>query len=87
MAKRRDKLKPCYYCGVSTVEKGEHFYLKSSVWNIIHNSERGFVCLDCRERIIGRLLNKNDFTDCSINKPQRGKLMNSKLYDRINREK
>ena len=81
--KRRDKIKPCEYCGKSTVKLGEHFYLKPEIWHKIHNSERGFVCISCCEKRLGRILVANDFTDCSINKPQRGKLMSIKLIDRL----
>ncbi len=81
--RKRDKLKPCDCCGVSTAKIREHFYLKNEVWFKVHPSERGFLCIDCVERKLNRKLNKSDFTDASINKPQRSVEMSAKLVDRL----
>lgn len=81
--KRRDKLKPCAYCGNSTAKLGEHFYLKPEVWFKIYPHERGFVCIECCEKKLGRTLNAADFTDCTINKPQRGVEMSQRLINRL----
>ena len=81
--KKRDKLKPCARCGVSTAKIGEHFFLKNEVWHTAHPTERGFLCIGCIENIIGRRLNKDDFTEASINKPQRGVFQSQRLVDRL----
>jgi hypothetical protein len=81
--KKRDKLKPCACCGVSTAKLGEHFYLKNEVWFKVHPTERGFLCIGCIESKLGRKLVRNDFTDASINKPQRGVEMSLRLIQRL----
>lgn len=81
--KKRDKIKPCACCGVSTSKIGEHFFLRSEIWYRVHPSERGFLCVGCVETKLGRLLTKQDFTDCTINKPQRGVHMSLRLVQRL----
>jgi len=77
---KRDKKWLCVYCKVDT--KYEHFYLKSCVWNLIHNSKDGMVCIECCEKKLGRRLNKHDFTDCYINDLNFGE-KSLKLIDRL----
>jgi len=81
--KRRDKIKPCLDCEVSTASIGEHFYLKNEIWFKVHNNERGFLCISCIEKRLGRKLGPSDFTDASINKPQRGIYMSQRLANRL----
>lgn len=80
---KRSKQKPCDDCEKSTVELGEHYFVHKSIWDSVCTSERGFLCIGCLETRLGRNLQPKDFTDASINKPQRGKLMSNRLMTRM----
>jgi len=75
--------KLCDDCNRDTVKLNEHFFLNKEIWNSIHKSERGFLCIDCCEKRLGRLLTKDDFADVSINKPHRNQKMSMKLSSRL----
>jgi hypothetical protein len=75
--------KPCLHCGVDTVRLNEHFYLKNEVWNQVHSSERGFLCVGCVELRLGRRLNKDDFTSVSINRFHPGVRKSQRLIERL----
>lgn len=73
----------CVYCSADV--HLEHCFLKQEIWNKIHNSCFGMVCLSCMEQRLGRLLNKDDFTDCYINRLNYGS-KSARLVDRLTRE-
>lgn len=76
--------KPCLDCSKDTVKLKEHFYVTKEVWNRVHSSERGFLCVECLETRLGRVLCKADFTDATINNPrQKGVQMSALLLNRI----
>ena len=66
MTKSRSKW-ICLDCKVDTGKIYEHYFLKQSVWDTIHTSIKGMLCIGCAEQRLGRKLTKDDFTDCYIN--------------------
>ena len=61
----------------------EHYYVHPDIWFSVHPSERGFLCIGCLERRLGRILTPADFPPVSINKPQRSSRMSIVLAKRL----
>lgn len=78
-------MKSCMDCNRDTTKLKEHFYVKKEIWGAAHNSERGFLCVECLEGRLKRRLCKSDFTEATINNPrQKGVQMSALLLSRIN---
>lgn len=72
----------CLDCKVDTRKLYEHYYLKLRIWQRVHSSEAGMLCIGCVERRLGRVLTPEDFTDAWINDPKRN-AMSLRLLTRI----
>lgn len=73
----------CVDCGDNT--QLEHYFAKNDVWfGAAGMPETGMLCVGCLETRIGRLLNRNDFTDAHINN-HRKYAMSARLVDRLTR--
>ena len=68
MSKARKKFL-CLDCNVDTGAIYEHYMLVDSTWYLIHDSNRGMLCIGCIEKRLGRQLNANDFNDSYLNNP------------------
>lgn len=69
MRKARRKFE-CEDCLQDVGYVGDFCYIKDEVWEKISH-KHGMLCLLCIEARLARTLNKHDFTDCWINKPNR----------------
>jgi hypothetical protein len=74
----------CMDCKVDTGKIGEHYMLADSTWNLIHDSNKGMLCIGCVESRLGRQLISTDFNDSHVNKPFPGKFFSGRLHNRIN---
>lgn len=59
----------CLDCTVDVYKTDGVYMLKDTVWSQIHNSPKGFLCIDCAEKRLGRPLNKEDFNNSYVNQP------------------
>ena len=73
----------CMDCSALTNQIGEHYFVHNSIWNKVHNSERGMLCVGCLEKRLGRELVKADFTDCHVNRTAPGKFFSERLWKRL----
>ena len=53
-----------------------------SIWNQIHNSKSGFLCISCVETKLDRQLTKDDFNNSYVNKRNWG-TKSTKLASRL----
>ena len=74
----------CMDCGVDTGRIGEHYMLNDNVWNQIHSSNQGMLCIGCVEKRLGRKLNRSDFNNSHVNSTRfPTKAMSLRLLDRL----
>jgi hypothetical protein len=52
----------------AVAERWEHYMVHPKVWKKA-GMDRGFLCIGCLERRLGRRLTAKDFTDAPINNP------------------
>lgn len=62
----------CIVCKVDTGKIGEHYMLVDPVWNKVHTSAIGMLCIGCLEKRLGRKLVPSDFHPCYINNKNYG---------------
>lgn len=67
MSRRKFK---CMDCGVDTGKIHEHYFIHTELWLKATDSIKGMLCIEHLEARLGRKLNRNDFTDASINNPK-----------------
>ena len=58
----------CMDCGTDVVLAGEYYMVHDAVWNRMHNSKGGQLCVSCAEARLGRRLAAADFTNCILNR-------------------
>lgn len=83
----------CKDCAIDTNKIDEYYMVHNSVWNKAHfdfanlntKKEKGFLCIGCLEKRLGRILNKKDFTSYPINNINFGK-KSTRLMSRITNE-
>ena len=71
-----DPRAPCIDCGVSTRSPWERYMVKDEVWErAVPEDDPSkffmFLCVGCLEGRLGRTLTRADFTDASLNAPNR----------------
>jgi hypothetical protein len=72
----------CLGCKVDTGKMGEHYMLRDEVWNKVHTSAVGMLCVGCVEVRLGRQLVPADFHPCYINNRNYG-FRSSRLSQRL----
>jgi len=83
MGKSRTKFL-CLDCNRDVAHIGEHYFLKDEIWFLIHNSQKGMLCIGCAEARLGRILVPEDFTDAYVNRPIHvGQTMSDRLRIRL----
>ena len=55
----------CMDCAVCTNCSGEYYMVTDQVWDSV--AGRGMLCVGCLEQRRGKLLTKDEFTDCPLN--------------------
>ena len=73
----------CMDCKVDTGKIGEFYMLRNETWNLIHNSNRGMLCVGCLEKRLGRQLEKSDFNDSFVNRTAPGRFFSVRLANRL----
>lgn len=73
----------CLDCEVDTGKIGEHYMLKDSTWNKVHNSNVGMLCIGCFEIKLGRKLIPSDFNDSHVNRIASGYTKSNRLCQRL----
>ena len=63
------RLFKCRDCGVCTNCLYEYYMVTDSIWYSVTTatSASGMLCIGCLEARCGKLLTKDDFTDCPLN--------------------
>jgi len=74
----------CLDCRIDTGRIGEHYMLVDAVWQLVHNSNKGMLCVECLEKRLGRRLNPGDFNDSHVNRVKPGESKSQRLLTRIN---
>jgi hypothetical protein len=70
----------CMDCSLCTLCNTEYYMVTDEIWN--REAETGMLCIGCLEARRGKLLTKDDFTDCPLNHDN--KLFGSpRLQDRL----
>lgn len=69
MSKSRKKFM-CLDCSVDTGKIHEHYFIHTDLWLSLVGSKIGMLCVGCLEGRLGRLLNRHDFPDVTINNPK-----------------
>lgn len=77
----RDKFL-CLDCGKDTGREHEHYFLFPEIWYLIHDSDKGMLCICCAEKRLERPLISTDFAPVWINDPKKNK-MSTRLLNRI----
>ena len=72
----------CLDCKVDTGKIYEHYMLIDSTWNLVHNSNKGMLCIPCLEKRLGRMLLREDFNSSHVNNPKLH-AMSHRLLDRL----
>lgn len=72
MASRNKSKFLCMDCNIDTGRIGEHYMLVDSIWRLVHNSNKGMLCIKCLEARLGRTLNKSDFNNSYLNNHRTG---------------
>lgn len=57
---------PCADCGADTGELREFYMVHAFIWRRA-GMRKGFLCVGCLERRLGRQLAPGDFTSCRLN--------------------
>lgn len=57
----------CADCAMCTNCNGEYYMVTDEVWTLAFKKKRGMLCIGCLESRRGKLLTKDDFTDCPLN--------------------
>jgi hypothetical protein len=72
---------PCHDCEVDTNEAGEYYMLNNDLWARLAPlpDGRGYLCIGCAERRLGRRITPLDFSDAPINQPDKSE----RLLDRL----
>jgi hypothetical protein len=71
----------CGDCGIDTIECGEFYMVCDEVWKQAVADPKCFLCIECLERRLGRVLVPADFIECLLNKsPGKSRRMNSRLH-------
>lgn len=73
----------CLDCKIDTGKIGEHYMLIDSTWALIHNSNKGMLCIGCAEKRLGRLLTISDFNNSHINRTSPGQTKSQRLIERL----
>lgn len=60
----------CLDCGIDTGKIFEHYFIHTDLWMKAVGSNQGMLCVEHVEERLGRMLNKNDFPDVTINNPR-----------------
>lgn len=81
MSSRRKFL--CMDCRIDTGKTYEHYMLIDTTWVLIHNSNRGMLCIGCCEARLGRQLTAWDFNSSHVNNPKLHQ-MSDRLRSRLN---
>ena len=58
----------CLNCKIDVYKSDGCYMLNDSIWNQIHNSKSGFLCISCVEIKLNRQLTKDDFNNSYVNK-------------------
>lgn len=62
-----DNMFICMDCKTDTLAIHEYYMLNYKIWDKIHSSRTGMLCIGCAENRLGRTLQHDDFTDAPIN--------------------
>lgn len=73
----------CMDCAIDTLETGEYYMLIKRIWNRIHDSYDGMLCIGCVEQRIGRELRPADFARCPLNTDQFKRHQSPRLRSRL----
>lgn len=57
----------CMDCGMCTNCNYEYYMVTDEVWLEANPKDYGMLCIGCLESRRGKLLTKDDFTDCPLN--------------------
>lgn len=69
-------------CKIDTGKSYEHYMLVDSIWVLVHNSNRGMLCVGCCETRLGRELRYSDFNSSHVNNPRLHQ-MSDRLRNRL----
>lgn len=58
----------CIDCKINTLVNREYYMVHNKIWKKVNPKIKGMLCIGCLERRLGRLLNRNDFTDAPVNR-------------------
>ena len=59
----------CAECNVDTLRAREFYMVADATWLATCDTYKGFLCIGCIERRLGRRLKPDDFTDAPVNNP------------------
>lgn len=66
MGKSRRKFL-CLDCGIDTGKIKEFYFVTTEIWLQAVDSANGMLCIGCLEKRLGRILDKEDFPNITIN--------------------
>lgn len=65
---------PCRDCGVDTLPvhvpyRAEYYMVHNHIWEAagMFGMDSGYLCIGCLENRLGRMVSREDFTDCRVN--------------------
>lgn len=74
----------CNDCTDNVDDTGEYYMVLNSVWKeAIKNTKVKMLCIGCIESRLGRLLVKDDFTECHLNRDARDGQKSDRLKNRL----
>jgi hypothetical protein len=73
---------PCTDCGADTEELREYYMVHDRIWREA-GMRRGYLCIGCLERRLGRELTPGDFTSCLLNDQNAGGYGSGRLVSRL----
>lgn len=83
----------CRKCGVNTSDIGEYYMVHDDLWQGVIDrwkipadqyGQVGMICIGCFEKLLGRQLTSQDFTDCEANRLDcRWNIKSDRLCERI----
>lgn len=70
IAERLSKIdSKCMDCKIETMRNNNYYMIHNELWNKFATADgKGFLCVECLEKRMGRKLTKEDLTDCIANK-------------------
>jgi len=66
------KKSKCLDCKIDVYKTDGVYMLKDNIWNKVHNSSKGFLCIKCLEKRLKRKLTPIDFNNSYVNNKNYG---------------